>query len=208
MNRHTVSRILFLHHLYQQVIDVHGIIVEFGLRWGRDLALFESFRGIYEPYNYSRKIVGFDTFAGFPSVTTQDGSDPAVAVGSYGVSNDYESYLDDVLAYHESECPISHMKKYDLVKGDVAVTIVDYLADHPETIIALAYFDLGLYDPTKKCLQAIKDHLTRGSIVGFNELCHPSFPGETLAFREELGLHHYRIHRIPADPIVSYIVID
>ena len=31
--------------------------MEFGVRWGQNLALFESFRGIYEPYNYSVELL-------------------------------------------------------------------------------------------------------------------------------------------------------
>jgi len=48
MNRQTLSRMLFMHELYQNIINVHGNIVEFGTRWGTNLALFESFRGMYE----------------------------------------------------------------------------------------------------------------------------------------------------------------
>ena len=36
-----------------------GVIVEFGVWLGHDLALFESLRGVYEPYNYTRRIIGF-----------------------------------------------------------------------------------------------------------------------------------------------------
>ena len=46
MNRQTLSRIVFMHELYQNIINVHGSIVEFGTRWGTNLALFESFRGM------------------------------------------------------------------------------------------------------------------------------------------------------------------
>ena len=57
-----LTNILFKNELYQKVLDVNGVVMELGVRWGHNLALFESFRGIYEPHNYSRKIIGFDTF--------------------------------------------------------------------------------------------------------------------------------------------------
>jgi len=75
--------------LYRRALDVHGVVMEFGVRWGSNLALFQSLRGIYEPYNYTRKIIGFDTFAGFPSVSEQDGDDAVIAPGAYGVSEGY-----------------------------------------------------------------------------------------------------------------------
>ena len=174
--------------------------MEFGVRWGQNLALFESFRGTYEPYNHSRKIVGFDTFSGFPSVHSKDGDADIVSEGALSVTKDYEKYLETVLDYHEKESPLSHIKKYQLVKGDATSTIVQYLSDNPETIIALAYFDLDLYEPTKKCLEKIKGHLTKGSIVGFDELNLHEFPGETLAFKEIFGLSNYRIIRSPLTP--------
>lgn len=208
INRQSLSRILFMHELYRQILPVHGIIVEFGVRWGQNLALFESFRGMYEPHNYTRKIVGFDTFSGFPSVSAQDGKDAIASVGAYGVNPEYETYLDDILKYHEMESPLSHIKKYELIKGDATVTLEKYLQDHPETIVALAYFDFDIYEPTKRCLELIMNHVTKGTVIGFDELNFPAFPGETKAFKEVLGLSRYAIRRSPLNPTPSYIVVE
>jgi len=73
MNRQSLSRLLILHELYKKILPIPGIIMEFGVCWGRDLSLFQNFRGLYEPYNYTRKIVGFDTFEGFISLHEKDG---------------------------------------------------------------------------------------------------------------------------------------
>lgn len=148
INRQTLSRILFICEIYKKIIDVHGVVMEFCVRWGQNLALFSSLRGIYEPFNYNRKIIGFDTFSGFPQIDEKDGR--AIKKGDYSVTEEYEKYLSAILEYHESESPIPHKKKFEFVKGDVAVTIDEYLSKHPETIVALAYFDLDLYSPTKK----------------------------------------------------------
>lgn len=208
LNRQALSRILFMNELYQRIINVHGIVIEFGVRWGPNLALFESFRGMYEPYNYTRKVVGFDTFEGFAVTTPEDGTADVIAHGAYGVTQGYETYLERVLAYHEQESPIAHLKKFQLVKGDASQTIESYLRDNPETIVALAYFDFDLYEPTQKCLTAIRPYLTKGSVIGFDELnCH-HFPGETVALREVLGLDRYRIVRSPLDPRPSYVVVE
>ena len=208
LNRQTLSRIIFMHELYQRIITVNGIVAEFGVRWGQNLALFASFRGMYEPFNYSRKIVGFDTWSGFPSVSTRDGDDEIASKGAYGVTVDYDEYLDSVMAYHESESPLSHIVKYELVKGDATVTVQKYLQEHPETIVALAYFDFDIYEPTKRCLELIKPHLTKGTVIGFDELNWPSVPGETLALKEVFGLDRYSIRRSPLNPSPSYIVVE
>lgn len=208
MRRQRLSRVLFMNELYQQILDVHGVVMEFGVRWGQDLALFSSLRGIYEPFNHNRKIVGFDTFTGFPGIDAKDGKSEVMAKGSFGVAKGYENHLEQLLDYHEKESPIGHIKKYQLVKGDACVQITKYLKEFPETIIALAYFDFDIYKPTKKCLEAIVPHLTRGSIVGFDELNVHAYPGETLALREVLGLDRYKIRRSKFSSVQSYIVID
>ena len=145
IKRQDFSRILFMNALYRKILNVHGIVVEFGVRWGRNLALFESFRGIYEPFNHNRKIVGFDTFEGFPSVHEKDGKADIIAAGSWSVTKNYEEYLRQILDYHEQESPISHIKKYSLVKGDAIIETEKFLKENPETIIALAYFDFDIY---------------------------------------------------------------
>ena len=209
MNRQTISQLLFMHELYQHILGIHGVIMEFGPRWGRNLALFESFRGIYEPFNHNRKIIGFDTFEGFPAVDKiKDGDSELVSEGTFSVTAGYDEYLDQVLSYHERESPISHLKKYEIVKGDVIETLPAYLERHPETIVALAYFDLDLYQPTKKCLQALKKHITRGAVLGFDELNYDQFPGETLAFREELGLDKFTVRRSNYSGTASYVIVE
>ena len=208
INRKNLSRIIFMHNMYQKILDVNGIVMEFGVRWGQNLSLFQNFRGMYEPFNHTRKVVGFDTFRGFPSIDAKDGNSEVATVGSYQVTNKYEEYLSQVLNYHEKESPISHLKKYELIKGDATKTLEEYLKKHPETIVALAYFDFDIYEPTKRCLELIKSRLGKGSIVGFDELNYSEFPGETIAFDELLGISNYKIFRSPITPLPSYIVID
>lgn len=208
LNRQILSRILFMHELYRLVLDVPGVVFELGVRWGQNLALWSCFRGIYEPYNHSRRIVGFDTFAGFPAVTTEDGNAPVASVGAYGVSEDYDEYLRAVLRYHEQESPLAHIERFELVRGDAAERLPRYLAAHPETVIALAYLDFDLYEPTRAALEAIRPHLTRGSVLGFDQLGSSTFPGETQAVREVLGLSELRVVRSMYAAQACYAVLD
>ena len=46
--------------------------MEFGVEWGSTLSLLIKLRSIHEPYNYSRKIIGFDTFSGFTNKLTTE----------------------------------------------------------------------------------------------------------------------------------------
>ena len=111
------------------------------------------------------------------------------------------------MSIQEQMSPISHMEKFELIKGD-ASKICEYLKEHPETIISFAYIDFNLYKPTKDCLEAIKPHLTKCSILCFDELNHEIFPGETIAFKEVFSLDSIRIQRMPYLTTQSFVIIQ
>ena len=202
------SRMLYVHELYRKLLDVPGVIMEFGVRWGQNMALYEAMRGIYEPFNWTRKLIGFDTFSGFPEVSTKDGAASIIQEGSYGVTSDYQEYLQQVLELREAEGVTMDKARFELIRGNASETVKTYLNDHPETIIAMAYFDFDIYKPTKDCLEAIKPYLTKGSILAFDELNHPDFPGETVAVREVLGLDQIRLVHTPYSGARTYFVVE
>jgi len=208
LNSKNLSRILFMDYLYRQIIDVQGIVIEFGTRWGQNLALFSALRGIYEPFNRHRKIVGFDTFTGFPDISSKDGKSDMMKKGELEVTKNYVDYLAKVMEFQEKDNPISHIKKFDLRVGNAIVEIDNFLKEYPETIIALAYFDFDIYEPTKKCLEAIRPHLIKGSVLGFDELNDSDSPGETIALKEVFGLNNIKLKRYRYASRVSYFISE
>ena len=131
-----------------------------------------------------------------------------IGVGNLATPDDYFSYLSKILEQIEQNQPLSHIKKYELIKGDACETVGKYFDKNPETIIALAYFDFDLYMPTKKVLELIKSRLFRGSVIGFDELNDPSCPGETLAVMETLGLRNLKLEKVPWYTKSCYCVIE
>ncbi len=208
LNSKNLSRILFMDHLYRHVVEVPGQIFEFGTRWGQNIALFAALRGIYEPFNRHRTIIGFDTFTGFPSISAKDGSSDMMKDGNLSVTENYDKYLSDIMNLQEQDNPLSHIKKYEIHKGDAVIEVEKYLVDHPETIISLAYFDFDIYEPTKKCLEIIKPRLVKGSVLGFDELNDPDSPGETVALMEVFGMNNIKLKRFRYASRVSYFVVD
>jgi len=203
-----LSRILFFYEIYKMIVNIHGIIIEFGVRWGQTLSLMSALRGSFEPFNRHRKIVGFDTFEGFKGINEKDGNKCRCEDGSFAVTPDYENYLSNILSFQEALNPMSHIKRFELVKGDASATVPDYLKRHPETIISLAIFDFDIYAPTKAALKAIKPHLCKGSVLVFDELCDDIFPGETIALTEVFELNNVKIQRNPMTARISYMVIE
>lgn len=197
LRRHQLADLLTMDALYRMLVDLPGVIMEFGVLHGRHLATLAALRGIHEPYNSFRRIIGFDTFTGFPDLSEIDQVSPSAAVGRFAVPRDEVDHLREVLAAHEAGDPVSHVQRTFVVQGDVRETVPRYLAENPETVIGLAFFDLDLYEPTRDVFEAIRPHLVRGSIIAFDELGHPRWPGVTAALRETLGLENLRLRQLP-----------
>ena len=116
LNRQTMSRFIFMHEMYKRVLNVPGIVTEFGTRWGQTSALFHSFRGMYEPYNHTRKIVAFDTFEGLKgALVVKDGKSSYAKDGAYKVTEGYENYLREIFTFHQSQSPLAHMEKFEII---------------------------------------------------------------------------------------------
>lgn len=204
--RQGLSRILYYAMLYEKIITVPGVICEFGVQWGASAALLTNLRGMFEPYNHTRRIIGFDTFSGFPAV---HGKDKAGArVGDYGVPQNYEHRLSEILSAHEELAPIAHIRKHELVKGDIRDTFGAWLDDNPHVIISMAILDFDLYEPTKFVLERIGNRLTKGSVLVFDELCCGAWPGETVALQEVIGSKSLRLQRYPHQTYCAFAVVE
>ena len=202
-----LSRVLFFYEIYQKIINTHGVVMEFGVRWGQTLSILAALRGIFEPFNRHRKIIGFDTFAGFKGMSDKDGALCKTVDGSFSVSDDYEQYLESVLGLQEALNPIAHLKKFELVRGDAMETIPAYLKRHPETIVSLAIFDFDIYQPTKAALEAIKPHLFKGSVLVFDELATTSSRARPSRCAKSSTSTTCKIERLPMTARVSYVVL-
>lgn len=210
-----LAKILYINELYEQIINIPGSIVELGCWWGQNLILFENLRAIYEPYNHTRKIIGFDTFEGHLAPSNQDITHTNQEDELYHQARSYYQlntsdfeHITQLLNNHECNNVTGHIKKHTIVKGDATQTLPNYLKTYPSTIIALAYFDMALYTPTKSCLEALLPHLVKGSIIVLDELNSQETPGETIALREIFSLSKYKIKRSKYLPDRSYLTIE
>lgn len=206
LRRQSISRILYYDNLYRKIIGVPGVILEFGVQWGSTLAQLIALRGIYEPYNHLRHIYGFDTFEGFFN-TSSDKDNSYVEDGDYRVYEGYENSLQSLLSLHEQDCPISHIQKFSLIKGDASSTAKDWVNQNPHAVVAMAVFDMDIYQPTKDALNSILPRLHKGSVLVFDEFNAPEFPGESRAVMEVLELHNLKLQSDPHQPNSAWVVL-
>ena len=187
--RQALAKFLTKHELFKQILHINGSIVEAGVLHGGGTLTWAKLSSIFEPTNHTRKVIGFDTFKGFPSISDKDerGTDGSlIKVGELHGST-YESVTEAISIYDENR-PLSHIPKVELVKGDIAKTAPAYLADNPHLVVALLYLDVDLHEPTKVMLETFLPRMPKGALIVFDELNAKMFPGETVAVDEVLGI--------------------
>lgn len=190
-----LAKTLYLNELYQRILHLPGDILEFGVWWGANMALLANLRTVYEPYNRVRRVLGFDTFTGYPEPSASDADSSYMKAGTYGVGQDYVNHLEAVMAFHESESPTPQVRKFELVQGRVEDTLPPFLAKNPQCFVALAYLDLQTYEGTKMALNGIKPRLMPGSVLAMDELTVKEYSGEAMAFREVFGQGGFTMER-------------
>lgn len=114
-------------------------------------------------------------------------------------------HLRDILDAHEQSEHLRHIQRTLIVQGDVRETLPRYLEHNPHTIIALAYLDLDLYEPTRATLETIRPHLTKNSVLAFDQLAHAKWPGETAALRDTLGISHSTLRLLRGRATPAYL---
>jgi hypothetical protein len=199
---------LVLNDVYQRVKHLPGQFLEFGTWWGQNLIILENLRAINEPFNKQRTIVGFDTFSGYTSLSDKDKPREVWAENSYSTGVSYVDYLRELLEVHEGSNVLGQVKGvHRLIVGDVEKTAPQYFVDHPQALVAFAYFDMGLYKPTKAALSAIKPHLLPGSVILLDELTWAESPGEAIAFKEVFGRGEVLVEKCALYPSKTLVTI-
>src|SRR5207248_10595135 len=72
VRRQHLKRFLAMYELFKRVLHVKGSVVECGVFRGFGVMSWAKLSTILEPENLTRRIYGFDTFDGFPSVSDED----------------------------------------------------------------------------------------------------------------------------------------
>lgn len=209
VRRQDIARMLAKYELFQLNLPVNGSVVECGVYAGAGLLSWHHFSAILEPYNHSRRLIGFDTFEGFPSVDVKDvehGESEHLKEGAFQTTPEIQRELERLIALHDRNRPLGHIPKIELVAGDATATIPRFLESHPHLLISLLYLDFDIYQPTKVALEHLLQRVVKGGVVAFDELNCADFPGETTALLEVLGLEKVALRRFPFEPYISYFI--
>ncbi|MGO9657464.1 MAG: TylF/MycF/NovP-related O-methyltransferase [Acidimicrobiales bacterium] len=199
VNRSSIGRFIARYEIFKRVLSVQGSIIECGVHDGFGLFAFAQFSALLEPMNHRRRVIGFDTFTGFPSVSDADTGRQSPQVGDLaGASPDELEYA---INNYDVGRPLSHIPKVHLVAGDFMDTGPAFVDANPHLIVSLLYLDFDLRDPTARALEIFIPRMPAGAIVAFDQTNSADWPGETIALAETIGLGRLRLERLPITSI-------
>lgn len=207
VRRQHLKRFLALYEVFKLVLPVKGSVIECGVWRGFSLMAWAKLSTMLEPENLTRRVYGFDTFEGFPSVHDMDQS--AFKSNERGeLSSDSYDEITQLIKEYDADRFLGHIGKVELIKGDMAKTIPEFIERHQHLMVSLLFIDCDLYEPTRTALEHFLPRMPKGAIVAFDDLDNPIWPGETLAILETVGLNKLKLQRLEWDPYIAYAVID
>lgn len=190
----------FITHLefFKQTSNVRGEIVEFGIFKGNSFFRWIKFRDLLEQTN-SRKVIGFDVFGDFPQANFEEDKlkrDAFVEETNGGKSISLEE-INELLDKQGLN------KNVELIKGDILLTLDEYLIKNPHLKISLLHIDVDLYEPTKHVLERLFERVTKGGIIIFDD--YGAFAGANKAI-DDFFDNKVEIKKLPFSHAISYIV--
>jgi len=207
VRRQHLKRFLAMYEIFKLILPVKGSIVECGVFKGFGTMTWAKLSTMLEPENLTRRIYGFDTFAGFPTVDQKDANPLQDHQPGDLFSDSYEE-LQELITEYDRDRFLGHIDKVHLIKGDVTQTIPKFIFEHQHLMVSLLFLDMDLYEPTKVAIENFLPRMPKGSVIAFDELDNPMWPGETMALLESLGIARLQLRRMEWDPYISFAVIE
>lgn len=202
--RQNIANFLVKYELFKRILTVQGSIIECGVAFGSGLMAFAQLSAIFEPVNHQGRVVGFDTFAGFPSLSKEDRKSESQEARKGGYAVDSYEEISKCIRLFDQNRFVGHIPKVELVRGDAIKTIPEFVEDNPQLIVRLLYLDFDLYEPTKIAIETFLPRMPKNAIIAFDELNLKDWPGETVAALELLRINDLALERFPFGSTVSF----
>lgn len=195
------TKFLARYDLFKNIIDKPGDIIEAGVFKGAGVLYWAKLIQIFNPHS-ERKVIGFDSFEGYPEGTVKDYEQAVAAEFLADAKYELDS-MESILAIAKAQ-GLEH--RIELVKGDATLTIKDYVERNPGFRVALVNADLDSYYPTSAALAALYPVVVPGGVIAFDEYGERLW-GESQAVDEFFQDKHVTYYSIPwAFSPTAYII--
>lgn len=185
------TKMLARYELYKRIIDLPGDIVECGVFKGAGTLYWAKLTQIFNSLSL-RRIVGFDTFEGYPTSTSHQYDQ--VSGAAFIKEAHFSGNPIDAIYTAARNSNIEH--RVELVAGDATITIKDYVMRNPGFRIAMLYLDFDVYEPTIIALEALYPLVVPGGLVVFDEYAIRGW-GESDAADQFFATRNVRYQTVP-----------
>lgn len=207
LRRQDLTRLFARYEIFKKVLNSMGSIIECGVYRGFGLMSWALFSDMLEPVNLTRRVYGFDTFTGFPGISKKDANNVRLPeAGDLSASSSYDE-LQKLIKVFDKNRFLGHINKVNFIRGNASETMPKFVEENQHLVVSLLFLDFDLYEPTSVAIKSFVPRMPKGSIIAFDELDNPIWPGETLALLETLGIRNVKIQRLSFDPYIGYAVI-
>jgi hypothetical protein len=199
VRRVNMTRFLAHYELYRRIANLPGSIIDVGIYRGVSLFAWAKFLEIFHGGDRTRRVIGFDNFAGFTSFAEEDGPELPnrdKVIGGWNAGLFREQVMEHVDIFH-ADSFVPQSKRILIVEGDVAETAPKYAAENPGLRISLLHLDVDLYGPTKAALEAFYPLVVKGGLVVFDEYGLNEWGGESKAAEDYFGADMPLIEKFP-----------
>ncbi len=207
----SLTRFIARYELFKRILTTTGAVIECGVHNGGGLFAWAKLSNALEPYNTKRKIIGFDSFEGFPDISENDKiaekDNKEIKAGGFKSENNIYEEILELKGKFENEKTIQGYDKIKVIKGDANYTMPDYIKNNPETLVSLVYLDFDIYKPTITAIDTFLPRICKGGIIAFDEVNDAKWPGETMALLEKLNLNKHKLESFELYPQMSFITI-
>jgi hypothetical protein len=184
-SRRSFIRLLAHYELFKLTADLPGHYADFGVYYGKSFFSWHKFIEVMTPTATHKKVIGFDTFAGFSELAEQDGGEnSAIQKQAGGLSS--ESFLGEFEALMKlhNEDGVIPTNRASIIKGNISETLPAWLTENPEMRFCLINIDVDIYEPTLAILRHCWDRLVVGGVLILDEYATSQWPGESKAWDE------------------------
>lgn len=209
--REPLSRFMAKYELFKLIKNTKGSIIECGVHFGGGLLGWAKLSSILEPYAVRRKVIGFDTFDGFPDITEEDRQSVIHDNLEKGKFKSHDKIYDELLeciAIYDDNRYLNSTSKIELVKGDATKTIPTYIENNQHLVVSLLYLDFDIYQPTIVALENFVKRMPKGSILAFDEINNEYWKGETIAALQYFKtFNNLEFKKFDFDSNIAYAVL-
>ena len=165
--------------LFKMVVDLPGDIVECGVFQGQGALYWARMVQVFNPLS-RRKVIGFDTFRGYPD-TMKDEQDIETSAAFIKRTQYGEGSPEKIMG---AAAVLGLATRIELVKGDATKTIKAYVKKKSGFRVALLNLDFDIYEPTRAALESLYDIVVPGGVIAFDEFAVHEWGGESRAADE------------------------